>query len=74
MAPIPCPACGGELIADGNSHRCATCQARFKERALCPDCRHELEVLKACGAVQYFCPECRAVQSRSTLIKEYVAL
>lgn len=29
--------------------------ARHALKILCPDCRQPLQVLKACGAVDYFC-------------------
>ncbi|XZG71251.1 YfgJ family double zinc ribbon protein [Chitinibacteraceae bacterium HSL-7] len=32
---------------------------------VCPDCGAELEVLKACGARDYFCPRCNELKSRS---------
>ncbi|MBE9608667.1 YfgJ family double zinc ribbon protein [Chitinilyticum piscinae] len=29
----------------------------------CPDCGKPLEVMKACGAIQYFCPHCNELKS-----------
>ena len=37
---------------------CPTCQASLEvlgNEARCPECHKPLEVLKACGAVDYFC-------------------
>lgn len=36
---------------------CSLCNLRQRlyRRALCPECHQALQVLKACGAVDYFC-------------------
>ncbi|HCD7474801.1 TPA: zinc ribbon domain-containing protein [Klebsiella michiganensis] len=39
----------------GNSARCERCAKEYVVEARCPDCHKPLEVLKACGAVDYFC-------------------
>ncbi|WEF29305.1 zinc ribbon domain-containing protein [Klebsiella aerogenes] len=52
---LNCPVCHGPLEAQGNSARCAHCKKDFVVEARCPDCHQLLEVLKACGAVDYFC-------------------
>ncbi|WP_105287363.1 zinc ribbon domain-containing protein, partial [Escherichia sp. MOD1-EC4516] len=39
----------------GETAHCATCAKDFTIQALCPDCHQPLQVLKACGAVDYFC-------------------
>lgn len=31
--------------------------------AVCPDCGKALEVLKACGAISYFCNDCNELKS-----------
>lgn len=50
-----CPACGNTLQPTESGARCETCQQDFHLEARCPDCHKPLEVLKACGAVDYFC-------------------
>ncbi|WBM72743.1 zinc ribbon domain-containing protein [Buttiauxella sp. WJP83] len=35
--------------------QCESCNQHFILEARCPDCHKPLEVLKACGAVDYFC-------------------
>jgi len=52
---LTCPECGNGLVpADSGAH-CEHCQRDFTPEARCPDCHQPLEVLKACGAVDYFC-------------------
>lgn len=50
-----CPVCHGECVQTDSGIHCEHCQKNFTLRALCPDCHKPLEVLKACGAVDYFC-------------------
>ena len=50
-----CPDCGKPLIATESGARCESCDQDFKLEARCPECHKPLEVLKACGAVDYFC-------------------
>lgn len=50
-----CPVCHGSLDARGDHAHCASCEKDFKLEARCPDCHQPLQVLKACGAVDYFC-------------------
>ncbi|WP_227319154.1 zinc ribbon domain-containing protein [Cedecea davisae] len=52
---VNCPACKKELKQTDGGARCDTCDKDFRLEALCPDCHKPLEVLKACGAVDYFC-------------------
>ncbi|MDU7471615.1 MAG: zinc ribbon domain-containing protein, partial [Serratia marcescens] len=44
-----------QLAVQGNSARCERCAKEYVVEARCPDCHKPLEVLKACGAVDYFC-------------------
>lgn len=50
-----CHSCGHELSETEQGFRCAGCGAGYAREALCPECRRPLQVLKACGAVDYFC-------------------
>ncbi len=52
---VNCPACKKELKQTDGGARCNTCDKDFRLEALCPDCHKPLQVLKACGAVDYFC-------------------
>ncbi|WP_406705037.1 zinc ribbon domain-containing protein [Sodalis sp.] len=42
--------------AGGAGLHCPACGQDYREQARCPDCGQPLEILKACGAVDYFCP------------------
>ena len=71
MSDIPaCPACRGSLSRVGRAWICQPCSQSWRERATCPSCAAELEVLKACGAVDYFCPVCNSLQSRREVIRD----
>lgn len=52
---VNCPVCNQTLEQTGNGAHCATCDKDFQLEPRCPDCHQPLEVLKACGAVDYFC-------------------
>ncbi|MBU4681446.1 zinc ribbon domain-containing protein [Cedecea davisae] len=52
---VNCPACKKELKQTDGGARCDTCDKDFRLEAFCPDCHKPLQVLKACGAVDYFC-------------------
>jgi predicted amidophosphoribosyltransferase len=52
---LKCPVCENSLELQGDSAHCSSCAQDFALQALCPDCHKPLEVLKACGAVDYFC-------------------
>ncbi|MGU3413900.1 zinc ribbon domain-containing protein [Enterobacteriaceae bacterium C34A] len=52
---LNCPVCNNPLEQQGEQGHCAHCQQDFALQALCPECHKPLEVLKACGAVDYFC-------------------
>ncbi|MEA9392474.1 zinc ribbon domain-containing protein [Acerihabitans sp. TG2] len=50
-----CPVCQSPLQSHDDHVYCDHCQRRYQQLALCPDCSKPLDVLKACGAVDYFC-------------------
>ncbi len=52
---LQCPTCQSPMELIGTHAHCATCQHDYALEALCPDCQQPLDVLKACGAVDYFC-------------------
>ncbi|WP_312952154.1 zinc ribbon domain-containing protein [Superficieibacter sp.] len=52
---LNCPVCQQPVTQTGNEAHCASCNRNFPLIACCPDCHKPLEVLKACGAVDYFC-------------------
>ena len=52
---IICPDCHAELKPVNGMANCESCDKDIALEALCPDCHQPLQVLKACGAVDYFC-------------------
>ncbi|HFZ8995822.1 TPA: zinc ribbon domain-containing protein [Citrobacter freundii] len=50
-----CPRCQNLLERHGETAHCPACNADFMLEARCPDCHKPLQILKACGAVDYFC-------------------
>lgn len=69
-----CPVCQQPLQRQDNAFYCASCQGRFQQQALCPDCDKPLEVLIACGAVDYFCPHGDGMISKKRVVPRYVPL
>lgn len=61
---LNCPICGNPLVATDAGAHCESCNQDFKAEARCPDCHRPLEVLKACGAVDYFCQNGHGLISR----------
>ncbi len=55
MENMHCPMCHSLLERVETGGHCATCNKNYPFEARCPDCHQPLEVLKACGAVDYFC-------------------
>ncbi|MFV0261811.1 MAG: zinc ribbon domain-containing protein [Kluyvera sp.] len=50
-----CPTCQASLEVQGQQAHCAHCDKTFTLEPRCPECHKPLEVLKACGAVDFFC-------------------
>ncbi|MBJ8365019.1 zinc ribbon domain-containing protein [Citrobacter cronae] len=67
---IICPDCHAELESQNGAARCESCQKDFQLEARCPECHQPLEVLKACGAVDYFCQHGHGLISKKRV--EYV--
>lgn len=65
-----CPECAQPLVRLGSQWQCTSCHRLWNDRPLCPACGSELEVLKACGAVDYFCPQCKAMQSKREVMHQ----
>lgn len=39
-------------------------------KTYCPTCQDEVEVIKACGAVSYFCNTCNELKSSKVVLTE----
>lgn len=59
-----CPHCQQPLSASENGFHCQHCASDYARQALCPDCHQPLQVLKACGAVDYFCQNAHGLISK----------
>jgi Primosomal protein N'' (replication factor Y) - superfamily II helicase len=65
---LACPVCHGSLDVQGESAHCAQCDKNFRVEARCPDCQQPLEILKACGAVDYFCQNGHGLISKKRVV------
>lgn len=64
---LHCPQCQHVLDQDNYHARCPSCGEIIEMKALCPDCHQPLQVLKACGAVDYFCQHGHGLISKNAL-------
>ncbi|WP_413737515.1 zinc ribbon domain-containing protein [Sodalis sp. RH21] len=69
-----CPVCQSPLQPQGDELYCGQCERHYRPLALCPDCGKPLDVLKACGAVDYFCPHGDGLISKKRVSWQYVPL
>lgn len=67
-----CEKCQHPLTPDGNDFCCEQCGARYMRQARCPECHQPLQVLKACGATDYFCQHGHGLISKKQI--EFVPL
>lgn len=67
MSPS-CPVCQHPLTAMAEQFYCDRCQRAIPAIACCPDCQKPLQVLKACGAVDYFCQHGHGLISKRRLL------
>ncbi len=71
MLSLACPECQQGLpLVSGAKYHCESCVLSYNLMVKCPQCRSELEQLKACGAVNYFCPSCNELKSKSKVIRQ----
>lgn len=66
-----CPDCHHSMMwqPDG-AFLCEPCRQRYLREAVCPECKHPLQELKACGAVDYFCQQ-HGMQSKRRVVFSY---
>lgn len=66
---LECPKCAHALIRSGElKRRCESCQGDFKLHIACNECGDEIERLKACGAVSFWCNNCNELKSKSSAV------
>lgn len=69
---MKCEQCQHPLTLSDSDFFCEQCGNHYPRQALCPDCHQPLEVLKACGAVDYFCPHGHGLISKKRV--EFIAV
>lgn len=62
-----CPRCQHSLTLTQRTFFCPQCATHYPAQACCPQCQQPVEVLKACGAVDYFCQQ-HGLLSKSAVI------
>lgn len=63
-----CPHCNRIMNwQNGDTFQCSACQRRYLREATCPECKHSLQVLKACGAVDYLCQQHGLISKKRVL-------
>lgn len=66
---LNCPKCEHELSRSGELKRhCESCNSDFKLHIACNECGDEIERLKACGAVSFWCNNCNEMKSKSSAV------
>ncbi|TCV92242.1 zinc ribbon protein [Biostraticola tofi] len=66
-----CAVCLNPLQPEKGELICANCSRHYQPVALCPDCGKPLEVMTACGAIDYFCQLGHGLISRRRLVYGY---
>lgn len=66
-----CPKCQHEMAWQQGDYFCPDCQQTYQQHADCPDCGKSLQELKACGAVDYFCPNGHGMISKKRVVFSY---
>lgn len=66
-----CPVCHTAMDEVSGHFHCATCSSDYQPQAICPDCEKPLQLLKACGAVDYFCQHGHGLISKKRVKYEY---
>ena len=73
MSHVPhCPRCETPLHGKGAGRfHCDACSIEYQQSVHCDVCAEEVETLKACGAVDYFCNKCNSLKSKSKVEYRY---
>jgi len=66
---LHCPQCEQTLQHSGDlKRRCEPCNSDFKLLITCSECGDEIERLRACGAVSFWCNSCNELKSKASAI------
>lgn len=69
MQQLLCPNCAQPLQRSGEQLRhCRQCDVTFKLMIRCAQCNDELQRLKACGSVSFWCNCCNELKSKSSAV------
>ncbi|TPV43316.1 hypothetical protein FJW01_07315 [Pantoea deleyi] len=63
-----CESCQQPLSLRDGQFICPGCGAHFPAQPCCPTCQAPLEVLRACGATDYFCRNGHGLIARARLL------
>ncbi|ADZ43504.1 TPA: zinc ribbon domain-containing protein [Yersinia enterocolitica] len=69
-----CPVCQKTMAEVSGHFHCSGCYGNYQQQAECPDCAKPLQVLKACGAVDYFCQNGHGLISKSRVRFSYLPM
>ncbi|AJJ64287.1 zinc ribbon domain-containing protein [Yersinia aldovae] len=67
-----CPVCQKVMTEVSGHFHCSGCHGNYLPQANCPDCARPLQVLKACGAIDYFCQNGHGLISKSRVRFSYL--
>lgn len=67
MRDLACPSCQQTMAYQGKFvYRCDDCEQTYHAEVHCQQCGDRLALLKACGAVDFFCNQCNEMKSKSS--------
>ncbi|MFO6424903.1 zinc ribbon domain-containing protein [Motilimonas sp. KMU-193] len=67
MKALACPSCNEQMNYLGKfTYHCEKCDKTYQAQVHCDKCGERLELLKACGAVDFFCNSCNEMKSKSS--------
>lgn len=69
-----CPVCQKVMSEVSGHFHCSHCLGNYQQQVECPECGKPLQVLKACGAVDYFCQQGHGLISKSRVRFSYLPM
>lgn len=69
-----CPVCQKKMTEVSGHFHCSSCHGNYQQQVECPDCAKPLQLLKACGAVDYFCQNGHGLISKSRIRFSYLPM
>jgi tRNA(Ile2) C34 agmatinyltransferase TiaS len=75
MKELSCPQCNQTMAYLGKFvYQCQPCAQSYQAQVHCSTCGDRLELLKACGAVDFFCNACNEMKSKSSADYQLTAI